>query len=123
MSGRAIREMDRADIPAIMEIERASFPTPWTMGMFAMQLAFKERTMNLVLEEDGFIAAYAALALAFDEMHLLSIAVAPERRRRGLGAALLDEVTARGRARGAAGGRARAPWRGSIRVRNQLCQR
>jgi [ribosomal protein S18]-alanine N-acetyltransferase len=101
VSERSVRDMAARDIPLLLEIERASFITPWTAGMFMSQLRFEERTINLVLVEGEAIAGYAAAALAFDEMHLLSIAVAPERRRRGLAAELLREAMARSRARGA----------------------
>jgi ribosomal-protein-alanine N-acetyltransferase len=98
---REIRGMLPTDIPPVMAIEHASFISPWTDGMFRAQLAFGDRTITLVLLEDGRIAGYAAAAVAFDEIHLLSIAVAPDRRRRGSAGALLAALIERGRARGA----------------------
>ena len=44
---------------------------------------------------NGQIAAYAVLMMSFDEGHLLNIGVAEMFQRRGLGAYLLDHVTAR----------------------------
>jgi [ribosomal protein S18]-alanine N-acetyltransferase len=95
-----IREMRRRDIPAIMEIEQASFITPWTEGMFSSHLKFRDRAINLVLLEGEMIVGYAAAWLAADEIHLLSIAVAPEKRTRGFGDELLRAVMENGRARG-----------------------
>jgi len=96
-----IREMSVQDIPCIMEIERASFTTPWTEGMFRSQLRFADQAVNLVLEEQDIVIGYAAAWLAYDEIHLLSIAVAPERRGRGFGEEILQAVMKRGSARGA----------------------
>jgi len=96
-----IREMTAGDIPPVMEIERASFITPWTEGMFRAQLRFREHAINLVLLEDGTVVGYAAAWIAYDEIHLLSIAVVPAVRRRGLGGEILRTVMERGRARGA----------------------
>jgi ribosomal-protein-alanine N-acetyltransferase len=93
--------MDERDIAQVMEIERASFLTPWTEGMFRSQLRFADDAINLVLFAEGGIVGYAAAWLAYDEIHLLSIAVAPRWRRRGFGNLILDAVMERGRARGA----------------------
>ena len=92
-----IREMRKADIPAILGIERRCFPTPWTEWMFESHLGFEGVSVNLVLEADKRISGYAIAWLASDEVHLLSIAVAPEHRRRGYGRALLEEIIGRGR--------------------------
>jgi ribosomal-protein-alanine N-acetyltransferase len=102
VTGPEIREMTAGDIPPVMEIERASFVTPWTEGMFRSQLRFRDRGINLVLVSDGGIAGYAAAWIACDELHLLSIAVAPALRRSGLGSAMLRGIMERGRERGAA---------------------
>jgi ribosomal-protein-alanine N-acetyltransferase len=94
--------MDEHDIPGVMEIERSSFATPWTEGMFRSQLRFRDQAINLVFIEGETLSAYAAAWIAYDEIHLLSIAVAPSMRRRGFGTETLRAVMARGIARGAA---------------------
>ncbi len=102
MTAPEIREMAADDIAPVMEIERASFVTPWTEGMFRSQIRFKDQAINLVLVADGAVAGYAAAWAACDELHLLSIAVDPARRRSGLGSAMLGAVMERGRFREAA---------------------
>ena len=102
MTDWKIREMGESDIARVMEIERASFITPWTEGMFRSQLRFKDVAINLVLVEEETIIGYAAAWIAYDEIHLLSIAVVPERRRHGFGDTILDAVMKRGTVRGAA---------------------
>jgi ribosomal-protein-alanine N-acetyltransferase len=96
-----IREMTAGDIPPVMEIERSCFITPWTEGMFRSQLRFKDQALNLVLVEEGSVVGYAAAWIAYDEIHLLSIAVLPAARRRGLGSEILRAVMKRGKTRGA----------------------
>jgi ribosomal-protein-alanine N-acetyltransferase len=100
VTGAKIRAMKEGDIPKIMEIERVSFITPWTEGMFKSQLRFRDRAINLVLLEREVMVGYAAAWIAYDEIHLLSIAVAPERRRMGFGTVMLHAIMKRGRARG-----------------------
>ena len=101
MERRLVRPMKLGDIPRILEIEESSFPTPWTEGMFRSQLRFEDRTISLVLVEDADVLGYAAAWLAYDEVHLLSIAVDPERRREGLGSEILAAVILAGEKRGA----------------------
>ena len=96
----SIREMQRADIPDILSIERRSFPTPWTEWMFESHLRFTGVSVNLVLERNETVSGYAIAWVAQDEIHLLSIAVEPEMRRLGYGRALLEEVIRRGAKRG-----------------------
>ncbi len=97
-----IREMSKGDIPGILRIESSSFPTPWTEWMFMAQIGFGDLAISLVLLDGDEIAGYATALTAHDEIHLLSIAVIPERRRRGFGRALLDEVIERGKSKGGA---------------------
>ena len=102
MTDWKIREMGESDIARVMEIERASFITPWTEGMFRSQLRFKDDAINIVLAEEETIIGYAAAWIAYDEIHLLSIAVVPERRRHGFGDTILNAVMKQGKVRGAA---------------------
>jgi ribosomal-protein-alanine N-acetyltransferase len=92
-----IREMTAADIPPLLEIERDSFPVPWSAGMFMVQLGLSEDTENLVAEESGQVIGYISSWYGYEEMHILSIAV--EKRRRGSGTAYLLLAEAMGCAR------------------------
>lgn len=95
-----IREMREDDIPGILRLERLSFPTPWTEWMFLSQLKVADLSVNLVLVDDSGVAGYAVAWVVRDEIHLLSIAVTPAKRRRKYGKAMLEEVMARGEAKG-----------------------
>lgn len=92
MSGDIVRTMTESDLPRVLEIERASFPTPWTKRMFEHQLLLDDIAINLVLVVGGRVVGYAVSWIALDEIHLLSIAVDPLVRRKGHGRRLLTEV-------------------------------
>ena len=83
MSVCSIREMREADIDDVLEIEQQSFPAPWTELMFRHQLTLDKIAVNLSVVEDGTVIGYATAWFVLDEIHLLSIAVIPRRRRRG----------------------------------------
>lgn len=95
-----IREMREADINDVLEIEWQSFPAPWTELMFRHQLSLNKIAVNLSLVEGNTVIGYATAWFVFEEIHLLSIAVIPRRRRKGLANRLLDTVIEMGRERG-----------------------
>jgi tRNA threonylcarbamoyl adenosine modification protein YeaZ/ribosomal-protein-alanine acetyltransferase len=79
------------DIDAVMEIERASFPTPWNKAMFAAEL-IKNSGMFITARTGGILAGYACGWFAADEFHLANLAVSPEYRGRGVGKTLLKNI-------------------------------
>jgi len=79
--------MQKADLAEILAIEHASFPTPWTEGMFFDELATAHaQCLVLKVESEGkaVIAAYMIFWLVADEVHLHNLAVRHEFRRQGL---------------------------------------
>ena len=93
-SCEAIRELTYADLPVVVSIERRSFRSPWSVGMFALEMA-KPDTIALCSIERGQIAGYLVLSRFDRAWHLMNIAVAPEQRRRGLASAMIDAAFAR----------------------------
>ena len=87
-----------AHLPEIEAIERACFSLPWTEEMLRTQL---DGSSHLFLTAlcGGAVAGYIGLQFVLDEGYISNVAVAPEYRRRGVGRALLDALTARARAR------------------------
>jgi len=85
-----IRPMRKADLDAVVAIEHAAYPYPWSRGIFGdcLRIGYCCR----VVELDGAVSGYAILAIGAGEAHLLNLCVARERRRVGLGQALLDAV-------------------------------
>jgi ribosomal-protein-alanine N-acetyltransferase len=89
------------DIEEILEIERVSFPTPWTRGMFMDEVSLRDMSFYLVAKENGRIAGYGGFWLVVDEAHLGNLAVHPDFRHRGIGERILNELIGLARSKGA----------------------
>lgn len=89
-----IERIDPArDLDAVLEVETASFTNPWTRDMFTWELEHSDVARVYVLRIDGHtIVAFCSCWLIFDELHIHTLAVHPDERRRGYGRALLDFV-------------------------------
>ena len=87
-----IRGMAAADIPPLLEIELVSFPVPWSAGMFMIQLGLADETENLVVLRGDRIIGYISSWYGYEEVHILSIAVAPDERGSDAAAMLLSAV-------------------------------
>jgi [ribosomal protein S18]-alanine N-acetyltransferase len=86
-----IRPLLLGDLNAIDEIERRSYPTPWSRSMFAGELA-KPASLCLGAFEDDRLAGYLIISRYVDAWHVMNIAVAPQFRRRGIATALLQKL-------------------------------
>jgi ribosomal-protein-alanine N-acetyltransferase len=87
-----LRSLERHDLDAVDEIEKASYPTPWSRSMFAAELQ-KPSSISLgAYQENDDLVGYAIVSRYVDAWHLMNIAVAPEFRRRGIAKALLERL-------------------------------
>jgi len=85
-----IRPMMEGDLDEVMQIERKSFPTPWSRRLFERELLLPYAHAFVALEAmPDRIAGYLCFWLVEGETHILNLAVDPESRRRGIGALLL----------------------------------
>jgi len=75
--------MTERDLDAVVAIEQAIYPHPWTYGNFADSLAAGYHCW--ILECSGEIAGYTVVMIAADEAHLLNLSVAAPWQGRGLG--------------------------------------
>jgi ribosomal-protein-alanine N-acetyltransferase len=89
------------DLEPVMGIERRAFKHPWSADLLKRELTHDWSTVLLALETapDGseVILGFLIFWLVHDEIHVLNVAVDPERRRGGVGRALLAETMERGR--------------------------
>ena len=76
-----LRDMRRDDLPAVLDIERRSFSQPWSRAFFEKELATPFARL---------IVAYTCRWRVTDEVHILNVAVHPDRRGRGFGRLLLE---------------------------------
>ncbi|MFN8418552.1 MAG: ribosomal protein S18-alanine N-acetyltransferase [Anaerolineae bacterium] len=87
-----LRYMTPADIPTIVDIDRASFPNPWTERSYNFELRENQASHMVVLENgeaDDPILGYGGLWLFEDESHISTIAVREDQRGKGYGEIVL----------------------------------
>ena len=90
-----VRDAARGDLKAVVAIERVSFSDAWTTAMFGVHLQQDAGNIFLAVVRGAAVDGYAITRTVGDESELLNIAVSPDRRGCGIGAALLDAVMTR----------------------------
>jgi len=90
----SIRSLAYSDLPQVIAIERRSFPTPWSLAMFVLELS-KPSGVCLAAIDGGKVVGYLVCARYDQVWHLMNIAVDPSSRRRGLGRRLLEAMLER----------------------------
>jgi ribosomal-protein-alanine N-acetyltransferase len=86
-----IRRLIYADLPQVIAVERRSFPTPWSLAMFVLELS-KPSGICLAAIDGDELVAYCVCSRYDTVWHLMNVAVDPDRRREGIGAALLTRL-------------------------------
>jgi ribosomal-protein-alanine N-acetyltransferase len=87
------RRLKLRDLSAIEEIERASYPTPWSRSMFAGELAKPSSIcLGAVDAETGTLAGYLIISRYVDAWHVMNLAVADEYRRRGIATRMMERL-------------------------------
>jgi len=84
-----IGPMQLADIPAVQEIERLSFRTPWPVYAFEQELTSNRLARYVVARAGEVPVGFGGLWLMVDEAHITTFAVHPDWRRRGIGRRML----------------------------------
>ena len=77
------------DVPAVHEIERLSFRTPWPSYAFEQELRGNRLARYLVARAGDAIVGFAGIWLMVDEAHITTFSVHPDWRRQGIGRHLL----------------------------------
>jgi len=95
-----VRRLAYSDLPVVLSIERRSFPAPWSISMFAHELS-KPSSVCLAAVEAVRVVGYLVCTRYHDVWHLMSVAVVPDRRRRGIAAELVTCLLAETRSAGA----------------------
>lgn len=83
-----IDEMMKGDLDEVLEIERASFPSPWSRELFLREFENGFSYNFVARESDGGkrrIIGYIVFWIVADEMHILDLAVQQDFRRQGIG--------------------------------------
>jgi len=75
----------------ILSIEKSSFITPWGLTQFVDELNNPYSHMWGLIEEEDLIG-YICFWTVLDEVHIMSIAIRPDMRRKGMAKFLLKEL-------------------------------
>jgi [ribosomal protein S18]-alanine N-acetyltransferase len=91
-AGQLLRRMEARDLPIVMEIDALCLPRPWSAAIWRGELG-SPYGLYLVIEDRGEISGQIGVRHVLGELHITTIAVRPEYRRRGhartlIGAAL-----------------------------------
>lgn len=86
------RYMREEDIDQVLEIEHASFTTPWSREAFYNELHNNKFAIYIVLEIDKKVVGYCGVWIVVDEAHVTNVAILPEYRGRKLGEALMQKL-------------------------------
>jgi ribosomal-protein-alanine N-acetyltransferase len=111
VGGLRIRRLSYTDLPSVISIERRSFPTPWSLAMFVLELSKPSGICLAVIDEDGRLAGYLVCSRYDTVWHLMNVAVEPDRRRQGIATLLINRLLEEG------GGQ--SPYTLEVRVSNR----
>jgi ribosomal-protein-alanine N-acetyltransferase len=92
--------MRRRHLRAVLRIESAVYPRPWSLGLFITELAQRSSRIYRVAKAGGSVVGYGGLMLTGGEGHVTTLAVDESWRRQGVAtrllAALAKEAVATG---------------------------
>ena len=91
-----VRKLAYSDLPSVISVERRSFPVPWSLAMFVLELS-KPSGICLAAIRDDELAGYVVCARHDQVWHLMNVAVSPDHRNRGVAGALLRRLFEEGR--------------------------
>jgi ribosomal-protein-alanine N-acetyltransferase len=88
-----IARLNYADLPNVMAIERSSFPAPWSLAMFVLELS-KPASVCLGATHDGDLIGYLVCSRYHTVWHIMNVAVHDGQRRRRVASALIESLFA-----------------------------
>ena len=94
------RDMMADDLEDVLVIERASFPIPWSRGIFLGEIEHPF-CHDLVALVESQIVGYICFAIVYDEIHLRNLAIHRDWKRHGVASRLLSRMIAISSAEGA----------------------
>jgi ribosomal-protein-alanine N-acetyltransferase len=93
-----IRPLEPGDLEAVLAIEEAAYPFPWTLGIFSECLRVGYGCLGVF--QDGALVGYVIFNWGAGESHLLNLCIHPDRQGQGLGSLLLSQAIDRARGLG-----------------------
>ncbi len=96
-----IRRMQEMDLDAVHAIDQLSFSAPWSRRSYENELNDRRLSRSWVAVLGGSIIGAIVAWLLVDELHIVTLSVHPQHRRRGVARSLLRTALAEARQRGA----------------------
>ena len=92
-NGIELRRLELRDLAEIEEIERSSYPTPWSRSMFASELSKPSSLcLGAVDPETSRLVGYLVISRYVDAWHVMNVAVRPDYRRHGVASMLMHRL-------------------------------
>ncbi|MGK2954960.1 MAG: ribosomal protein S18-alanine N-acetyltransferase [Solirubrobacterales bacterium] len=85
-----LRQLAYADLPVVISIERRSFTSPWSPGMFVLEMSKGSSITLAAVQDDDRPIAYAVFSRYDAAWHMMNVAVAPEHRRHRIASRLIE---------------------------------
>jgi ribosomal-protein-alanine N-acetyltransferase len=92
--GFLIRAAVPEDVPSVAALEARVFHDPWPVHLYAQEVRQPLRFQRVVLNGDGYLAAYLFACWQVDELHVLKVATHPMYQGVGVASTLLAEAAA-----------------------------
>ena len=92
-AGVHLRRMESSDLPSVMEIDALCLPRPWSATVWRGELS-SPYGLYLVIEDSDGLCGHIGVRHVLGELHITTIAVRPECRRRGHARALIGAALA-----------------------------
>jgi len=86
-----IRPMNESDLDTVLDIEQASFSTPWKREHFLHEIA-APHSWPFIAESGGTVVGYVCLTSLFEEAQILDIAVVAGMRGKGVALMLMEHA-------------------------------
>jgi len=84
-----IEELSEENISRVLEIENASFKSPWQQAVFEAELKNRRSYKIACKDENRDLIGYCLSWLIYDEIHILKVAVDERFRNQGIGRRLI----------------------------------
>lgn len=87
-----VRELEKADLSAVFEIEKECFINPWKLSDLEYELNENPVNVFFVIEAEGKIVGFNDFMITFNSATISQIAITKEYRRKGLASILLGAM-------------------------------
>ncbi len=84
-----VREIRMSDLDRVAAIESLSFPRPWTEKTLYQDLKRNVRSRFFVAEVEGRVVGHVGLWKRREDVHITTLAVHPDYRRRGVASGMI----------------------------------